>query len=310
MDCFVSFYGDILSSSIKHKISSIRDDQNHFADTSFNGARAISRQVEKLKRDVSVTIFPLKDEFAPDEPVLMNVTLKNDDASKQARILDWINPCSAEVAGSSSPTDMSFFDIKTLGGQAAQYMGAAIKRKAPTSKDYMKFKPGEQISCTISLDKYYQFTASSDDDDYEIKYTVTSMQLSNPSQIQGDIMMIESLETSAFTVKINARTYPTRALRDQNIRGLQTGGTTFNKCSSAQQGLIREARRQALAQATNVVNLLTSVSSWGSTARCYRYAEWFGAYSRTRHTELRTGYEAIRRMLNGTNIKFDCTCTD
>jgi len=244
-------------------------------------------------------------EFAADESVAIDIILKNNEANKPARILNWLNPCHVEGA----PIDMSFFDVKTVGGQQATYQGALIKRKAPTNKDYTTLKAGEQISCTVNLDDYFEFTASSSDDVYEVSYTVESMQISNAYDVQGNAAM-ESLETNTpLTIQVDARTPPSRALRDQNLRGLQTGATTFNACSTTRQSLIREARKQALTQATSVVNLLTNVAKWGTAARCYRYDEWFGTYSSTRHNELKAGYEALRNRLNVSSVVFDCTCT-
>lgn len=262
----------------------------------------------KPKRDITLSMSTSQTEFAADEAVVVDFTLTNNEAIKPARILNWINPCISE-----SPMDMSFFDVRTVGGQPALYLGALIKRKAPTKKDYKTLKAGEQISCTINLGEYFQFTAPSDDDIYEINYAVISTQISNPSSVQGTNAM-ESLETdTSLTVKVNARAPPpSRALRDQNLRGLQTGGNTFNSCSSSRQTLIRDARTKALAAATDVVSLLSNVSTWGTTARCTRYNEWFGPYSSSRatqHAELRKGFEEIRTKLNSSSIAFDCSCT-
>ena len=158
-------------------------------------------------------------EFAAAEPVAISITVKNNDSATSARILNWINPCNgAGDTTSSTPVDMSFFDVKTSGGQRALYLGALIKRKEPTDKDYKTLKAGEQISCTINLDKYFQFTAPSSEDEYEISYAVTSMQLSDPFKMQGN-SAVESLATDTLNLKINARVNnPSRSLRDQYMR--------------------------------------------------------------------------------------------
>lgn len=212
-------------------------------------------------------------EYTANESVAIDIILKNNDATKPARILNWINPCNSarDTSSNSSPVDMSFFNVKTIvGGQPALYLGALIKRKEPTDKDYKTLKVGEQISCTIYLDKYFQFSAPSDDDEYEILYGITSMQLSDPFQIQGT-NTIESLVTAALRLKINARTNLFRSPRDQHMRGLQTGGTTFNKYTATQQALLREARKQALTELTNAVSNITSISLWRNTTNCNRH---------------------------------------
>ena len=272
-----------------------------------DAAGSDNRRVQP-KRDVTVSMSTSQTQFAAEESVAIDITLTNNEANKPARILDWINPCSAGDA--TLPKDMSFFDVRTVGGRPALYLGAVIKRKAPTDKDYKTLKAGEKISCTINLDEYFQFDAPSNDDEYEINYAVTSMQISSPTNVQGNTAM-ESLDTtSSLIVKVDAREPPpSRALHEQHLRGLQTGITTFNSCISSRQASIRDARTKALAATTNVVSLLNNVTTWGTSARCSRYTEWFGSYSATRHAELKTGFEAIRSKLNASNIAFDCTCT-
>lgn len=260
------------------------------------------------KRDVTVSMTSSQAEFAAAESVMIDFTLKNNEANKPARILNWVNPCISE-----SPMDMSFLAVTTVGGQPALYLGALMKRNAPTNKDYSTLKAGEQISCTINLDKYFEFIAPEDDDVYEVNYTVTSMQISNPFNVQGNTAM-ESLDTDTpLTVKVEARAPPpSRALYDQNLRGLQTGTTTFYSCSGTRQTSIRDARTKAMAAVTNVVSLLNNVSNWGTTIRCTRYNSWFGPYSSSRatqHAELKNGFEGIRAKLNSSSISFDCSCT-
>lgn len=292
-------------------VSAFPPEQNLFADNSENGDGSINGQGQvQLKRDVALTMTSSRTEYAANESVAIDIILKNNDAINPARILKWINPCNGagDASSTSSPVDMSFFDVKTIvGGQPALYLGALIKRKEPTDKDYKTLKAGEQISCTIYLDKYFQFSAPSDDDEYEISYGITSMQLSDPFQIQGT-NAIESLETAALSLKINARTNLPRSLRDQHVRRLQTGVTTFNKCTTSQQASLLEARKQALTESTNAVSNITSISLWRNTTNCNRHNEWFGPYDTNRFAELKLGYETIKAKLNGETILFDCGC--
>ena len=81
------------------------------------------------KRDVTVSMKSSQAEFAAAESVMIDFTLTNNEANKSARILNWVNPCISET-----PMDMSFLDVTTVGGQPALYLGALIKRKAPTKK--------------------------------------------------------------------------------------------------------------------------------------------------------------------------------
>jgi len=255
---------------------------------------------------VTLTISSSKTEFAANEPILIDVTLKNNEAQKPARILDWVNPCNTGNDSTALPKEMSFFNIKTIGGKvAAKYMGAVFKRVKPENKDYKMFMPGDEVSCTINLGTYYEFAARSDDDNYEIKYSVASMQLSNPDN-NGNA--VETLDSNSLTLKVSARDDPFH-LRRRNLRGLQSGGTSFNGCTATRQSTINDARTKALSAATDAQSQINKVGSAGTASYCPRYDEWFGSYSSTRHSDLKTGYDLITARLNDASIRFDCTCT-
>lgn len=255
-----------------------------------------------------MTISSSKSVFAADEPVLIDITLKSNEVKKQARILDWVVPCEPKNEILTMPTEMSFFNIKTaVSSVAAKYMGALFKRPSPTNKDYKTLKPGEEISCTIDMSKYYEFTAGSDDDSYEIMYSVASMQLSNPYNNRNSI---ESLDSNSITVNIKARDPPLPPDDyDHNLRGLQTGGTSFNGCSTSRQNDLRQARSYALTAVRNLDAPLAKVGQEGSSSVCQWYDEWFGTFSSTRHNELNVGFKEIRNQLNDASIRFECTCT-
>ncbi len=110
---------------------------------------------------------------------------------------------------------MSLFTIKMAGGHVAKYLGAVFKRIKLAEKDYKMLKPGDKVSCTIDLGKYYEFALKSDDISYDIKYSVSSMELSNPST---NATKLESLESNTLTIKIDARKVPTRVLRKRKLQ--------------------------------------------------------------------------------------------
>ena len=262
------------------------------------------------KRDVTLTISASQRSFAANEPVLIDFTLRNNDPKKSARILDWDIPCDAED-GLSSPedsvTEMSFFKIATSGGQVAKYLGALLKRSSPSEGNYKRLKPGEEVSCTIDLGQYFEFNSSDgDDDDYIIQYSVTSMELSKPTAV-NTTNTLEILESNTLIIKIGDRTnHFQRNRRDE--RRLQSLNT-FSRCTTTQQALIAEARTNAITASNDAVAIIESVGLLQSTSTCPRYKQWFGDYSLSRHTELKTGYVTSRDRLISVVITFDCGCT-
>ena len=258
------------------------------------------------KRDVALTISASKTSFAADEPVLIKVTLKNNER-KKARVLDWVVPCedAQGVSSPETPTEMSFFTINTAGGHVAKYLGAVFRRVKPDEKDYKMLNPGDEVSCTIDLEKYYEFASKSDDNSYNIKYSASSMELSKPKASNSE-SALESLESNTLTIKIDARKVPTRALRERKLQSLNN----FRNCDTNRQSMLAEARSRATSASNDVLGVIDSVGRLANSQNCPRYKDWFGNYAPTRHNELRTGYLLTRDTLNSASITFDCGCTE
>lgn len=251
-----------------------------------------------------MTISSSKASFAADENVLIEVTLKNNESYKPVRVLDWVVPCDAEdVSSPETPAEMSFFAVKTAGGHVAKYLGAVFKRVKPDEKDYKMLKPGDEVRCTIDLGRYYQFDSIGDDNSYEIKYSVSSTELSNPN-VSDSASALERLDSNSLTIKIDARNIPTRALRK---RQLQTSDNIFRNCDAARQNSLVEARSRAGTAANDALGVIESVGATNSL-ECPRYTKWFGNYESTRHDELLSGYRISRDQLISASITFDCGC--
>lgn len=271
-----------------------------------NGRSSVQR-----KRDVSLTISASQNSFAANEPVVIDFTLRNNDPRRSARILDWDIPCN-DNDGLSSPedsvTEMSFFKIASSGGQVAKYLGALLKRSAPVEGNYKRLKPGDEVSCTIDLGQYFEFNSSDgDDDDYNIQYSVTSMELSKPTAIIT-MNALEILESNTLKIKIGNRVNPfQRNLCDE--RNLQTSLNTFSSCTTIQQASIIQARTHAITASNDAIAIIERVGLLQSTSTCPRYKQWFGDYYLSRHTELKTGYVTSRNRLNSTSIAWNCGCT-
>ena len=105
----------------------------------------------KPKRDVTLSISSSKTSYAANEPVLVDVTLKNNERKKSARVLDWLVPCQEDASSPETPKDMSFFAISTSNGYVAKYLGAVFKRVKPAEKDYTVLRLVNEDSCTIDL---------------------------------------------------------------------------------------------------------------------------------------------------------------
>ena len=258
---------------------------------------------EQPKKDVTLTLSASKTSFAADEPVLIDVTLKNNERKKSARVLDWLVPCQEDASSPETPKDMSFFAVSTTKGYVAKYLGAVFKRGKTAEKDYKMLKPGDEVSCTIDLGQYYEFASESDDNSYEIKYSMTSTELS--PKASNSASTLENLASNVLSIKVDSRSTPPRALRERKLQSLNN----FRGCDTARQSVLLEARSRSVSEANGVLSVIDSVGRSSSSQSCPRYKEWFGNYDFNRHNELRNGYILSRDRLNSASITFDCTCT-
>ncbi len=261
----------------------------------------------KTKADVTLTISSTNESFATDEPVLIDFVLENNDLKNPASVLGWIIPC-FELEDDSNPDmplDMSFFDIKTETGRAANYIGALIKRRKPTKADYKVLKPRDRIACTVNLSDYYEFDSADDDNNYEIQYSVVSMELSDQS-LSGETSL-EILGSNSISKKIDARNPPSqnRSVRERKLQA----SNVYRNCDASRQTTLASARSQAATAAAAALVQINNVGQWASSANCPRYKDWFGNYASSRHTELRNGYQTTLNRLNDAVVTFDCGCS-
>ena len=232
---------------------------------------------------------------------MIEVVLKNNESDKPVRVLNWVVPCNAkDVSSPDTPAEMSFFAVKMAGGHVAKYLGVVFKRVKPDEKDYKMLKPGDEVRCTIDLGRYYQFDSMGDDSSYEIKYSVSSMELSNPNASTG-ASALESLESNTLYIKIEARGIPTRALRERKLQELNN--FSGNKCDATKRNDLIEARRLATIASSETVSFMEN-----NPPTCPRYQKWFGEYDLSRHTELVNGYNLTRDRFTNALITFDCGC--
>lgn len=150
---------------------------------------------------------------------------------------------------------------------------------SPAEGNYKRLKPGDEVSCTIDLEQYFEFISSDgDDDDYNIQYSVTSMELSKPTTV-NTTNALEILESNTLTIKIGNRATPfqrNRSLRDE--RNLQSLNSFF-RCTTTQQASIAEARTHAITASNDAVAIIESVGLLQSTSTCPRYKQWFGDFN-------------------------------
>jgi peptidyl-Lys metalloendopeptidase len=79
---------------------------------------------------------------------------------------------------------------------------------------------------------------------------------------------------------------------------------SFVSCSNTRQSQLATARNSAVTYATNAKSYLDA-GTHGS-----RYTWWFGTYTSSRYSTVRTHFTNLKSALSSQPYTFDCTCTD
>ncbi|MCW5579221.1 MAG: protease, partial [Dokdonella sp.] len=86
--------------------------------------------------------------------------------------------------------------------------------------------------------------------------------------------------------------------------GLLAATNSFVGCSNTRKSQLATARNSAVSYATNAKSYLDA----GNTGS--RYTWWFGSYTSSRYSTVKSHFTNIKSALSGQPYTFDCSCTD
>lgn len=233
-----------------------------------------------------VTITPAKDAFASDDSVMVNVAISNPNKNT-IRILRWFTPFDG--------VKEDLFAV-TVNGKAVEYTGADYKRPAPQDKDYITLKAGETLETTIDLADFYDFSESGY---YQITYNIEGLQI-----FSRDVNLLageDSLASKSEQVWISGR--ETKRPSEPPVENV-AGSTGFTGCTATRQSALLTARDNAYNYSTGALSYLNA----GTVGA--RYTTWFGSYTSSRYSTVRTHFSAISSAMNTASVTFNCNCTD
>jgi peptidyl-Lys metalloendopeptidase len=226
------------------------------------------------RQTIQVSVKMNKTAYQTDENIPVNISLTNT-GKRDVQILRW----KTTLEGVKE----DLFEV-TLDGKPVEYIGPDYKRPAPVATDYITIKGGENLESTIDISGFYDFSETGL---YEIRYK---------SESQDQTSKVVSLQSEASQSWIEGR--ETKVAEDIDFRAV-TGSTSFTSCSTTRQGQLTTARSNASTYATNSYNYLNA-GTQGS-----RYTTWFGTYSSTRYSTVRSHFLNIRNAMDtaGTDSK-------
>ncbi len=223
--------------------------------------------------------------FSAGESVLVQVSISNP-TGKAVKVLKWYTPADA--------IEEPLFSV-ALDGQAVAYLGAIYKRPAPSSADYLALKAGESVTYTVDLAAYYDLSASGN---YTVRYAAASPDLY--AEKPGALKKIASLTSNEVSVWVEGR--QSGPALETIVPEAVTGGTTFSKCTAAQQATLLKARTQASTYAADALSYLTA-GTQGS-----RYTTWFGVYTSSRYNAVKGNFGKISSAMDTATVNLNCGC--
>jgi len=241
-----------------------------------------------MAQDLSVTLTPMRQQFARSDEVQVRVTLTNTGATPRF-VLKWHTP----VDGITAP----LFEVKR-DGQPVRYLGIKAKRPAPGPDDYLRLEAGASLSSTVELSAQYEMHVTGA---YTLRYlTAAGSLFASPSlrPVPG------TLASPPVSIWIEGR-LPRGAKPPARTASLGPGGLEFNKCSNAQQEQVTAAVDAGRAMTLSGHAYLSSGAEYKT-----RYTGWFGALDAARGSKVTANFAAIRDAFENKPLKVDCGCKE
>jgi len=250
------------------------------------GALAIVCGASAAHAQVNVTLSPAQPAVGRGDNVLVSVTLTNTSDTIQ-HLLRWRTP--------QQSLEAPLFEVQR-DGQSVRYLGRRIKRTAPGPADYLQLAPGEVLTQTVELSRFYEMSITGN---YTIRYRSPAMP--TPGAAAGAV--VGELTSNPVTVWIDGRL--PRGSRTTILPDAAAPAPGFANCSNAQQEQLVTAIDAGRAMAADSQAYLTSGMPYGA-----RYAMWFGAQDAARGAKVTANVTAIKDAFENKPLKIDCDCDE
>jgi peptidyl-Lys metalloendopeptidase len=260
-------------------------------------------------KGVAVTVVPEKSTLGQNDDVVVRVTITNNSGAPQ-----YILKARTPFEG----VEEALFDVKR-DGQPVVYLGAHIKRAAPTAADYFVLKPGASHSVKVELSALYDMSVSGD---YQISYKQVSPQLflaaaGTPGRsgaaaafdADSDNATLVSAPASVWIDGRTARGQKSQVMLDieamkQAAANPQPAAASlsFTKCTTTQQTTIT----QAMSAGSNMASDGDAYMQRGAIGT--RYTKWFGANDAGRVANVKSHFVALKDAFATKPVTVDCGC--
>lgn len=255
-------------------------------------AAAASYGAQAGNNGISVSISPAKAVLQAADDVVMNVKITNNSAVDQY-VLKWYTPFADNAE--------SLFDVYR-DGVKVDYVGRHYKRVPASAKDYVLLKAGKSYNQKVELSASYDMSVTGN---YTVKYKAGSIDLfGNEKGIAAGNQEVGELSSGVVAMWVNGhQRFAPSASPEPSLQAL-AGSTTTANCTSSRTSQIVTAAANAKSYANN------SLSYLNAGTKGARYTTWFGTYSATRYSTVKTHYSKILDAFTNKAVVVDCGCTD
>ncbi|HYD82072.1 MAG TPA: M35 family metallo-endopeptidase [Paucimonas sp.] len=231
-----------------------------------------------------------------DDDVVVHVTVTNTSSTPQ-----YVLKHHAPLGGEEM--EEALFEVYRDGARV-DYLGAHYKRPAPKANDYYVLQPGKSHKFKLELSAFYDMSVTGN---YSISYNTKSYNLFSSSFDGNGVAKAESqqgvLKSEAVSIWIDGRLPQGTVTTAKATDPLPTaGGLSFSRCTSSQQNTIVNAMSAATNMATDSDAYLQA-NKTGS-----RYTTWFGTYTSSRYSTVKSHFVAIKDAFLNKPVTVDCGC--
>jgi peptidyl-Lys metalloendopeptidase len=222
------------------------------------------------------------------DEVMVAFSLTNT-GDRSARVLRWETP----LLG----VDDDLFLVER-NGEPVAYLGRMFKRGAPQPADYIVVQPGQTLGAKVPLSSLYDFSRPGE---YVVQFRGQAAASKGPSRIEPAAsnvvaLWVEGDDLSAFVPA------PAGDAEGQPAPAFVT--PRFRNCSTSRQNSTRSGLSTAQTIAGNSLGYLNAGT------RGARYTTWFGTYTSSRYSTVRSHFVNIDNAIRTKAITFDCGCTE
>lgn len=195
-------------------------------------------------------------------------------------------------------------------GEKAEYVGAMVKRSAPTEADMVSFQPYETKRFSVDLGSAYDLSKTGE---YSVTYNafLQGARTQAGRKVTDAMGRMAQLRSATLSLWVDADN-TLSALKGGNLKAAAkpgggtttSGGVSFVGCSSTQTNTLLSAVSAARNYTENAKGYLL-----GGTVGA-RYTTWFGAYTSARYGTVQQNFVKIDSAMDqsGNQIKINCGC--